>query len=99
MKQRPYSVAITAEDSVLSGEIYRQLRLTLVERGSSTLLGALVQISPDHTAPFTNQNFYSFTYNANEAGAREVIQNKFASERRGFIEHTRFAMHRIRAFV
>ena len=33
------SEAITAEDSVLSGEIYRQIRLTLVERGSSTMLG------------------------------------------------------------
>jgi hypothetical protein len=60
------SEAATGDDAALAGEVYRQLRNTLVERGSTTMRGVLVQISPEHKAPYETKRFHSFTYSSTD---------------------------------
>uniref|UniRef100_A0A7S0STV0 EF-hand domain-containing protein n=1 Tax=Mantoniella antarctica TaxID=81844 RepID=A0A7S0STV0_9CHLO len=60
------SGAVSDDNATLAGEVYRQLRYTLVERGSTTLRGTLIQISPDHKAPYESKRFYSFTYDSTD---------------------------------
>ena len=74
------SEAVTGDDATLSGEVYRQLRHVLVQRGSTTMRGTLVQISPKHKAPYETKRFYSFTYDAtHDAWVRRSFVGKQTS--------------------